>query len=262
MSIIRKTVLLFGVFALFLSGLTSFAGELDGKAVAVLVHDRPDGEDRTQVCTMTLLNRRGATRVRKLEIRTKDYGQDQKSIMIFREPADVKDTMFLAWSYDDADRDDDRWLYMPAMKSVRRISGASKNEYFMGTDFTYDDIGKRSVDKDMHTLLGEEKLENYKCWKLESVPVDPDDAYARKISWVDQESHVAVRVEYYDKDGLIKTLRVKDLRKEGGIWTTFLSEMDNVSRNHKTILQLDSVSYDTGLKDELFRVSTLQRGRL
>ena len=261
MSIMRN-MFFFLVFMLFASCTAAVCAELDGRAVAMLVHDRPDGEDRAQVCTMTLINRRGATRVRKVEMRSKDYGRDQKSIMLFREPADVKDTMFLSWSYDDVTHEDDRWLYMPAMKSVRRISGASKNEYFMGTDFTYDDIGKRSVDKDTHALLGEETWEGYDCWKLESIPVDPDDAYARKVSFVDKISYVAVRVEYYDKDGLIKVLTVKDLRRVGEFWTVFLSEMDNVSRSHKTVLQIDSIDYDTGVKDELFRVATLQRGRL
>lgn len=262
MLIQREMALFFLFFVLFLAGSVADAEELDGKSVAKLVYDRPDGEDRTQICTMTLVNQRGAARVRKLEMRSKDYGGDQKAIMIFREPADVKNTMFLSWSYDAVDRDDDRWLYMPAMKNVRRISGSSKNEYFMGTDFTYDDLGKRSIDKDNYTLLGEERQDGRDCWKLESVPVALDDMYVRKVSWVDKEAHVAIRTDYYDKDGLSKTLQVKDLRKYNGIWTIFHSEINNVTRKHQTILKIDSIEYNTGLRDELFRVSTLQHGRL
>ncbi|MDO5537858.1 MAG: outer membrane lipoprotein-sorting protein [Desulfovibrionaceae bacterium] len=250
------------VLAALAASSAASAAPLTGRDVAKLVYDRPNGEDRVQVCTMTLTNQRGATRVRRLEMRSKDYGEDQKSIMIFREPADIQNTMFLSFSYEEAGRDDDRWLYMPAMKNVRRISGSSKNEYFMGTDFTYDDLGKRSVDKDTHELLGEEDLDGRRCWKLESKPVDPDDGYVRRVSWVDQEAHVTVRTDYYDRDGLQKTLRVLDLQKRGGIWTTMHSEMNNVSRNHRTELKVESIEYDTGLSDSLFRVATLQRGRL
>lgn len=262
MALLRNAVLVFVVLVLCGAGSATGAEKPDGKAVAAMVHDRPDGNDRTQLCTMTLVNQRGATRTRTLEIRSKDYGKDQKSIMVFRAPADVKNTMFLSWSYDDSDRDDDRWLYMPAMKNVRRISGSGKNEYFMGTDFTYDDLGKRSVGKDTHTLLGEETLNGMDCWKLESVPVDRDDMYTRRISWVDKTSHIAVRTDYYDKDGLQKRLEVKELRQHNGIWTTFHSEMNNISRGHRTVLKIDAIDYDTGLGDELFRVATLQRGRL
>ncbi len=264
MSRMWNAVILAGVLVVLTVGGAEQAAseELDGRAIAKLVYDRPNGDDRKQIATMTLVNQRGATRVRKVDMFSKDYGEDQKSIMVFREPADVKNTMFLSWSYEDATKDDDRWLYMPAMKNVRRISGKSKNEYFMGTDFTYDDLGKRSVDKDKHTLLGEEQLEGRTCWKLESVPVDPDDLYVRRVSWVDKESHVLVRTEYYDKDGLNKTLVVKELRQEKGIWTSFHTEVNSVSRQHQTILKIESIEYDTGLKDELFRVATLQSGRL
>ena len=264
MSSVWNALILVGVLVLSVCGaeLAMSEEQLDGRAIAKLSYDRPNGDDRRQLCTMTLINQRGATRVRKVEMFAKDYGEVQKSIMVFREPADVKNTMFLSWSYEDPNKDDDRWLYMPAMKNVRRISGKSKNEYFMGTDFTYDDLGKRSVDKDKHTLLGEEQLEGRNCWKLESVPVDPEELYVRRVSWIDKESHVLIRTDYYDKDGLNKTLLVKDLRQEKGIWTNFHTEVNSVSRQHQTILKIESIEYDTGLKDELFRVATLQGGRL
>lgn len=99
--------------------------------------------------------------------------KDRKSIMFFQYPGDVKGTGFLTWDYDDPSRDDDKWLYLPAMKKTRRISGSSaKQDYFMGSDFTYDDMGSRHVDEDTHKLLGEESIGGHKCWQLESVPKD------------------------------------------------------------------------------------------
>ena len=130
------------------------AQELSGREIMTLVYDRADGEDRTATITMTLVNRRGSQRVRTVQSFSKDYGPDRKSVMVFQEPADVRGTAYLAWDYEDAGREDDKWLYIPSIRKARRISGASRNEYFMGTDFTYDDMGRRAVDKDTHTLLG------------------------------------------------------------------------------------------------------------
>ncbi len=240
----------------------SLAAELTGHEIMVLVDERADGDDRTSVMTMTLVNRRGRERVREVKSYSKDYGKDKKSIMVFLEPADVRKTAFLSWEYDDPDREDDKWLYMPAMKKTRRISGASRNEYFMGTDFTYDDMGKRNVEEDTHRLLGEEPAMGHDCWKVESVPVDPDDMYTRKVAWVSKEALMVMQAEYYDKDGLLKIYKALDVHLQDGFWTLFHSEMNNVSRDHKTYMKTAEMVYDKGLADSLFRVSTIQRGRV
>ncbi len=231
-----------------------------GREIMQLEDNRPDGEDRKSVMTMTLINKRGGERVRTVKIFSRDFGKDKKSTMVFQKPADVRGTVFLNWEYDQPDHEDDKWLYMPALKKERRISGASKNEYFMGTDFTYDDMGDRNVDEDTHTLMGEERLRDRDCWKIEAIPVDPEDMYTRRILWVDKEAHLLLQGEYYDKDGLVKVYRALDVRRENGIWTIFRSEMDNISREHKTLMEISEIHYDTGLGEELFRVSALQRG--
>lgn len=236
--------------------------EMSGKEIMTMVDERPDGDDRKAVMTMTLINKRGRERVREVVSYSKDFGKDKKSVMVFELPADVKGTAFLSWEYDDTVRDDDKWLYMPAMKKVRRISGASKNEYFMGSDFTYDDMGDRNVEEDTHTLLGEEELDGLACWKIESVPINKDDMYARKIVWVYKEAFLPVKAEYYDKDGLMKTYRVQEFRQQDGFWTVFESEMENYSREHTTRLVFRSMTYDTGIRDDLFQVSTIERGRI
>ncbi len=238
------------------------ADRVTGRDVMVMEDERPDGDDRTSVMKMTLVNKRGSTRVREVSSYSKDYGKDKKSVMVFERPADVKGTAFLSWEYDDPSKEDDKWLYMPAMKKVRRISGASKNEYFMGSDFTYDDMGDRHVDEDTHTMLGEEAVGEHVCWKIESVPVDPDDMYTRKVLWISKTAHMVLKAEYYDKDGLLKVYRVLDFGREGGFWTVRHSEMENIIRDHKTVMEFDSMQYDTGLQDRLFKVSSIQRGRI
>ena len=247
----------------FVCPFVTFAGSNpDGRDIMVLVDERPDGDDRHSIISMTLINKHGRERKRKVESFSRDYDKDKKSVMIFKEPADVRDTIFLSWEYDDLGRDDDKWLYVPAMKKVRRISGATKREYFMGTDFTYDDMGNRKVDADRHRLLGEEKVMGFDCWQVESVPYDQDDIYTKLLLWVDKVSYVPVRIEFYDKDGLLKVYTAEDLRRQDGIWFVFRAQMDNVSRSHKTIMETSNLRLNTGLKDELFRVATIQRGRL
>lgn len=176
-----------------------------GREIAQKVKDRPDGDTRQSELVMKLINKRGAVRERKLISYSIDVGEgkkDRKSIMFFQYPGDVKGTGFLTWDYDDPDKDDDKWLYLPAMKKTRRISGSSaKQDYFMGSDFTYDDMGSRNVDEDTHKLLGEEEIDGHKCWELESTPKDKREIYSKKIAFIRQDCLIAVRVEYYDKWG-------------------------------------------------------------
>jgi hypothetical protein len=182
--------------------------------------------------------------------------------MVFDSPADIRGTAFLTWEHDDPAKEDDKWLYMPALKKVRRISGSSKKEYFMGSDFTYDDMGDRNVDEDIHTLRGEESVNGHDCWKIESVPVDPEDAYTHKHVYVDKAVHIVVKAEYFDKDGLLKVYQAFDVQQKDGFWTVVRSEMDNQARNHKTILELGDIQYNKGIKDHIFKVSAIQRGRI
>ncbi len=234
--------------------------ELTGRDIMMLVDEREDGNDRRVEMEMILINKRGRKRIRQVLSYSKDYGKDSKTIMIFQKPADVKGTGFLSWEYDDDSKNDDRWLYMPALKKVRRISGASNNDYFMGSDFTYDDMGGRNPDEDTHTLLREEDLNEELCWVVESIPKEKDNIYVKKIVWVRQDVKMSVKVEYYDKLGLMKTLTIKNIRQVDGIWTAHEMCMDNEAEKHQTILKFNQISYNQDLKDNIFTVSAIEKG--
>lgn len=183
----KRTILAVAIVAVFMTVATAQTG----RDIAQKVKDRPDGDTRQSELSMKLINKRGAVRERRLVSYSIDVGEekrDRKSIMFFEYPGDVKGTGFLTWDYDEPGKDDDKWLYLPAMKKTRRISGSSaRQDYFMGSDFTYDDMGSRSVDEDTHELLGEEIIDGYKCWKLESVPKDKRDIFSRKIALIRQD---------------------------------------------------------------------------
>ncbi len=236
---------------------------LNGQQIMQMVDDRPNGDDRKSTMHMILENKRGKTRERTILSYSKDYGKDTKSIMYFQKPADVKGSGFLSWEYNDPSKDDDRWLYLPALKKVRRISGSSKNDYFMGSDFTYDDMGDRAVDEDNHILLKEETIDEQDCWLVESTPKDKSYMYSKVLRWIRKDAVVAIKVEYYDRQGkLMKTLTLPDIRQKDGIWTIFKWYMDNHKEKHKTILEMQEIEYNIGVKDNLLTVSTLERGRL
>lgn len=249
-------------FVIAVSGSLS-AQQMKGRDIAVLVDDRPNGNDRTMDMVMTLINRSGKTRVREMVSYSKDYGKDTKTLFFFREPADVKGVGFLTWDYNKASRDDDKWLYLPALRKEKRISGSSKNDSFMGSDLTYDDMGRRAVDEDTHTLIGEENYEGHPCWVVESVPEDKNYIYSKVISRVRKDALMKVKGEFYDRQGkLLKVLKVTDVRQHSGFWVSFRTEVENVQDRHKTVFEMKNVKFDTGLGDSFFQVSTLKRGTL
>lgn len=233
-----------------------------GREIIQMVEENPDGDNRKSVMTMQLVNHRGAVRERSILSYSMDLGKDRKSIMFFKSPADVKGTGFLSWQYDDPDRDDDKWLYLPAMKKVRRISGSSaKKENFMGSDFTYDDMGGRSVDEDEHLLAGEAYVDGSPCWIIESKPLEKDPVYCKTLSWIRKDALLPVKVEFYDRMGkLLKTLVASDISKEGGYWTAGKLEMTNHQRNHRTLITVEKIEYDLTMNESLFTVPALERG--
>jgi hypothetical protein len=239
-----------------------FAQNFSGKEIMQKVKDRPDGDNRKSTMQMELINKRGKKRMRSFVSYSMDIGKDKKSIMFFQSPADVKGTGFLTWGYDNPDKEDDRWLYLPAMKKTRRISGTSaKKDYFMGTDFTYDDMGGRNIDEDTHKLLNEEKLDAYDCWKIISIPKDPKDMYSKKVSWIRKDCLFAYKVVFYDKMGnLLKTLTISDIKKINGFWTAQKMHIINHQTNHQTILLMSGTKYNIKMEETLFTVSNLEKG--
>lgn len=243
------------VFAAQATGLT-------GRDIMQKVKNRADGDTRYATIEMTLIQKSGHKRVRKLESWAMDVGKDTKKIMFFTYPGDVKGTGFLTWDYDNSAKTDDKWLYLPAMKKTRRISGkSSKTDYFMGSDFTYNDMSTRSVDEEQHKLLREETLGGHKCWVVQSVPNDKDEIYARRVTWIRQDCLMAVKGEYYDKlNKLHRRLTISNIEKVQGFWTMHLMQMENVQTGHKTVIRMGNQRFNVKVSPNLFTVSKLEKG--
>ena len=233
---------------------------LSGKQIIDKVYNRPSGDDQTSDLTMTLINKSGAQRVRIIKQFTMDLGEVEKSIMFFLSPADVKNTSFMNWTYD-SDQGDDQWIYLPALKKTKRISSDSKSDYFMGSDFTYDDLGDRKLEDDTHKFLREETIDGKECYVVESVSKDEDYMYSKTVVWVNKSNFVGVKKEFYDEDeDLLKILTIKEVEEISGIWVILNSEMKNVQKNHRTTIILSNIQINTGMSDSKFTERMMTRG--
>ncbi|PID56618.1 outer membrane lipoprotein-sorting protein [candidate division KSB3 bacterium] len=256
---------------MMLSGTLAFAelAEIDARQAVVNVDERDDGVDSTSRLEMILINKKGQERVRKVQTFRKDYDDDPeletRSVMFFMQPADVKDTGFLTWSYEDDDKDDDQWLYLPALKKVRRISSSKKADYFMGTDFSYNDMGDRNVDDYTYKHLGTEVIDGIECYHIESLPKDKDvmkeTGYSRGELWIRPDIWVTVKARFYDKKGkFLKELTTGNIEQIDGIWTVGRMHMVNEQKKHQTIFNFTDMTYNTGIDDDVFSQRRLTKG--
>ena len=232
-----------------------------GLQVIQNVYDRAEGDDMESELTMSLINSRGDKRVREIKQFSKDMGDVEKKIMFFKSPADVRNTSFMNWSYDEEGKDDDQWIYLPALKKTKRISSDSKSDSFMGSDFTYDDLGDRHPTSDNHKILREETLNGEECYVVESLPKDEEYMYSKTITWVIKDKWIGLKKDFYDEDGeMLKTLTVKKYDKIKGYWIQSESEMINIQKNHTTHMNLSDIKIDTGISNNKFTERMMKRG--
>lgn len=221
----------------------------------------PPGDDREANLTMTLTNARGDSRVRKIKQFSAVYGGVEKKIMFFISPADVRNTSFMSWSYTETDNDDDQWIYLPALQRVKRISSDSKNDAFMGSDFTYDDLGDRKPSEDTHRLVREEMRQGEMCYVVESIPVDRDELTSRTVSWISKDKWVGIRKEFYDhSDKMWKVLTIDAIQNINGFWVITQMTMSSLQKKHKTTMSLSDVRINEGLPERQFSERMMRRG--
>lgn len=221
---------------------------------------------------MTLTNAKGDTRVRDVLLLIDDSNHlARKTYLRFSSPRDVKDVRILTLEHENINDDDDRWLYLPALKKTRRISASNKSESFMGTDFSYEDfeIADGVVGSQNHSykLLREEEIEDAlgvkkKCWVIEAVPITEaqirDSENSKRIIWVEQEHFAAIQEHYYNKNGvLFKKRTSSDVREYTGVgnktvWRPMRIEMTTLATGHKTTVLLNDFKVDENIASNTF----------
>ena len=225
------------------------------------------GDDAKGKLTMNLLDRKGNTRQRVLTMlrRNQKSTGEQKYFMYFHEPGDVRRLTFMIWKY--PERDDDRWIYLPAIDLIRRIAAEDKYSSFVGSDFSYEDVSGRAVSEDTHRLLASEILDDREVFVIESIP-RTQAAFSRRVSWIATDSYLPIKIEYYDvQDQLQRVFTANSIEDiaagEGDGRRTYRTvvkrTMENVKTGHRTEVTATSVSYDLGLSDDDFSERHMRR---
>ncbi len=221
--------------------------------------------DAKSEMVMTLVNANGQARERTMRSLTLEKDGGDKSLMEFLTPADVKGTKFL--SYEHADKDDDQWLYLPALKKVKRIPSSDKSSSFMGSDFSYYDMTDRNLEDYDFKLLKETKVRGKKVWMIEAIPrtskVVKESGYTKTIGLVRQDNYVVVRSIGFLKNGKKKYLDIKKMHKQGGVW--LIDEMTMTTKKgkttvHKTILKFSHIKLNKAISDNMFTTRRLEKG--
>ncbi|MBW1882989.1 MAG: outer membrane lipoprotein-sorting protein [Deltaproteobacteria bacterium] len=244
------------------------ADEPKAREIMVQVDERDDGDNQTSNMQMVLIDKRDKQRVRELRSFSKDVGEDTYSMMFFLSPADVEDTGFLTYDYDDPDRDDDQWLYLPALKKTKRIASSNKSGSFMGSDFSYADMTDRPLEKYEYRLLQESELGGHPVWVIEATPIDADEihetGYTKSIQFVRKDNYVVIRSKIWVKKGKRnKYMEVQTLEQIDGIWVPTLITMTTKKGKkiiHKTVLRTDDVMFNQALDLDDFSIRGLETG--
>lgn len=229
-------------------------GDADGRALARMIDERPDGRDAASQTVMILTEHGHKPRYRTLLTYRLDMDDGEtRSLIRFTEPADIDGTGLL--TLDQPGKDSNQWIYLPALDRVRRIASSRKGGRFVGSDFYYEDLQQREVEKDHHKIIGTAKVGNIETTLLESIPVDPDNSvYSKRISWIHMNSLIPLKIEFYTagKETPIKRLAVRNIKKIQGYWTVTDSTMFDLDSGHETRLIIKTIKYDQKLPASLF----------
>ena len=241
----------------------------DPKARAIMekVDARDDGKTLEQDMLMVLIDKNGNKRNRDIKSYGKDFGEDEHRIMFFKSPADVKNTAFLTYDYDDASKDDDQWFYLPALKKVKRIPTSDKSSSFMGSDFSYFDMTDRDLEDYDFKLLKETEVRGNKAWMIEAIPRSEktikESGYTKTIALVRQDNYMVVRSIGFMKSNKKKYLDVVRLHQEKGIWLAdemTMTTKKGKSTVHKTILKFSHIQLNKPIDDNMFSTRRLEKG--
>lgn len=238
--------------------------EEKGLSIALAADEKDDGfGDFTADMEMTLKNKHGQKSIRKIRIRTLEVENDgDKSLSIFDNPRDVKGTAFLTFTHKVGD--DDQWLYLPALKRVKRISSRNKSGSFMGSEFSYEDISSQEVEKYTYKWIKDEVFDGRECFVFERYPIDrKNSGYTRQIVWMDKAEYRVQKVDYFDrKNAHLKTLTAKGYRQYlDKYWRSDEMLMVNHQNNKSTRLIWSDYRFQTGLTDKDFNKNSLKRAK-
>lgn len=260
----KSTWILICVLSLTLPSLAAAQPGGDVPDVQTIVHKANivayyQGEDGKASVQMTITNKQGQKREPAFNILRKDVadGGDQKYFVYFLKPPDVRRMTYMVHKHADPGKDDDRWLYLPALSLVKRIAASDKRTSFVGSDFLYEDVSGRSLVEDTHELI--ETTD--KLYVVKNVPKQPDSVEFSYFNVsIDRKTFVPMKMDFYDKEGkLYRTIESTKVETIQDFPTVVKSVVTNLQTGSKTEMEFSNVKYNLGLKDDIFTERYLQR---
>jgi len=240
--------------------------EMTGYDIVKKSDEVPAPKTSSSTATLTIHSKKGNDRIREVIMKSKEYGEVTKEVIVFTAPKDVAGTGYLMFDYEEDGKDSDNWLYMPAMKKTRRIaaSGSEGEGSFMGTDFTYEDMGDRGLNKDEYTLLGEETVNGVACFKVNCISKTHTEKDPRRVIYIGKEDFLLYKAEFYDRqDTLHRVLECSDFSTIDGFKSAKTMKMENVQSGTWSLIQTKNVLYNASdIDDSLFTVGALEKGRI
>lgn len=258
---------LFFTICIFFTTTIATADELTALEIMQKVKSRDDGDNETSEMEMILVDKRGKKRVRKIQSFSKDIGKDTFTLMFFLYPADVKNTGFLTYDYDDIEKEDEQWLYLPALYKTKRIASRDKSGSFMGSDLSYADMASPNLEDYAFKIIKEDEIKGKKVWLIQSLPNKKaiiETGYTKSILFIRQDNFVVLRAVHWVKKGKkLKYYDVKKLDYIDKIWVateTHITTKKGDKTLHKTILRLHNVNFDLKLNKNMFTIRRLEKG--
>lgn len=213
--------------------------------------------------TLKIIDSKGSERVRKTVTATREFNGVVKTILRFTSPADVQGTAILI--YDNKDKADDMWIYLPALRKERRIVSSEKGKSFMGSEFTNADMSKPNINDFEYKILGTENINGKECWKIEAVckdeTVEDGNGFSRKISWIEKGTYLVHKMEFYDLDGELEKVQIlSDYRRQpDGKFFAYNMEKKNIQNGRKSVMIIDKFQGSSSMPESSFSVSMLSK---
>ncbi|MFD2179977.1 outer membrane lipoprotein-sorting protein [Veronia pacifica] len=260
----RQSVMLIGAMVVgLITSSTVFADSDKGYQIAAERKQRDAGwGDSVAQLSMELTNANGNTSSRKLRIKSLEVINDgDKGLTIFDEPKDVRGTVFLSYSH--STEPDDQWIFLPALKRVKRIASRNKSGPFMGSEFAYEDLSSFELEKYTFNYLRDETLNGQEVFVVEQVPTDKFSGYSSQLVWMDKVHYRPLKVEFYDRrKNHLKTLTFKDYQQYlDKFWRPSELVMINHQNKKMTRLMTENLTFDNGLTERDFSKSSIKRAR-
>ena len=212
---------------------------------------------------MILTAKNGSVSERVMDQYTKkDAKGNNRSVVIFQDPASVRGTRFLTIANEG--KDNDQWIYLPSLGKVRRIAASEGSGSFVGTDFSYDDLSStdRKVDLDNHKILREEKYRDKDCFVVESSSKDTNYQYSKMVQWIDKNSFLLYKIELFDRKGVhVKLLEILEFKDVQGRLAPFVTKMTTLAAGTSTSLNVGNLKYDDPIPETVFTTNYLETGR-